>query len=123
MTVTTPPTKWDAGKIVAEFGPFKVIDRQRETELINEGKSNHIYTIMVVDVDYDDLPESEKPSEEELEQRGETKDEFSMGMQYGAVGRHIVNMQEIYESSKPLPDELDLEDEDIWFGEDGFPTP
>lgn len=105
-----------------QFGPVKLIDKARVKVLLVEDKWRHILTLMVNDVPYEDLPESEKPSDEELEQRGETRDEFSMGMHYASVGCHRVNVQEWYETALPMPENLELEDADIWFEEDGLPT-
>lgn len=111
----------DVTKLVELYGPFKVINRERERELIKEGKEAHILTVCGQDVDYENLSEENRPSDEELKDRGETKEEYSTTILYASVGRRWVNMQEIYESTKPMPVELELEDKNIWFGDDGLP--
>lgn len=123
-TSAAPPPageKWDCEKVVKEFGPIKRIDRPRESQLLKEGKWQYILTITVEDVGYWDLPKKDRPTGAELKERGDTRNNFSIGMHFGEVGHRLVNMQEMYETAKPMPEDLTLSDDDIWFGENGLP--
>lgn len=114
--------KWTTTKLVEQFGPLKTLSREREFQLLQEGKHLHIFTVIGTDVGYDDLSEEDRPSDAELEDRGETKDEYSALVYHGCVGHHIVNVFEIFETSKPMPEDLVIEDEDFHFGDDGLPA-
>ena len=113
----------EINQVIAQFGPLKLIDRKREAALLKKGKHRHIFTLVSYERSYEDLPEEDRPTNEELEERGETKDEFTQGAYEGVVGHHLVNVAEIYESKKPMPEDLRIEDDGIWFEEDGLPAP
>lgn len=108
-------------RLIRDFGPVKAITRARERQLISEGKSNHVLTLVQRETSFFDLPEEERPSKQELEERGETEEEFSRVTFVGVVGHHVVNMYELYEFEKPLPEDLLLDDDSIDFGEGGLP--
>lgn len=112
----------DVKELVEKYGPVTKIWRQREQELINQGKENHIFTIVGTDVGYDDLSEEDRPTEEELSQRGYTKDEYVETIQEGFVGRRVVNVLDIYETAEPMPRDLEIKNDDIWFEGDGLPA-
>jgi len=91
------------------YGPFREIDRKREAKLIEADQWQRILTITSEDVPYDDLPEDERPSDEELEDRGETREEYMGFMLFAGVGHHRVNVEAIYESARPMPEDLVIE--------------
>ena len=122
-TKTPPPMPKDVAEAVKQFGPFKLIDRKRESALLKQGKYRHIFTLVSYERAYEDLPEDDRPTDEELEERGESKEDFTQGAYEGVVGHHLVNVSEIYESRKPMPEDLRIEDDGIWFEEDGLPAP
>ena len=95
------------------YGPFSHIDRERETELRHEGKWRYILTIIGYDVPYEDLPEDDRPSDEELQERGETRESHMGYRQDAVVGHHGVNVDEIFESAKPMPEGFEIKD--FWF--------
>lgn len=111
---------WTTQKVIEEFGPVTRITRAREDELIQEGKSAHVLTLVGADVGYFDLPVDDRPSEEVLADRGESRHEYSRTVFHAFVGRRIVDVEEIYETAKPMPADLEIQDDDIDFGEDGF---
>jgi len=115
------PEAWDVAKVQKEFGPLKNIDRAREQELINEEKDLHILTLTGCDVGYDDLSDDDKPSDEEMELMDTNKEEYTTTMWTAFVGRRLVNVSEIYESAKPMPKDLEIQDDGVWFDEDGLP--
>lgn len=119
--MTTTTEHWDIKRLIELCGPFTKITRQREMELIEVGKWNHVFTLINYDMPYEEMPEKDRPSEEEMKDRGETKEEYSESRFIGVVGHHLVNVFEIYEASKPMPEDLELSDENIWFGDDGLP--
>lgn len=112
--------KWDIASVQKEFGPLKLIDRKREA-VLRKREGNFVLTIMSYDVPYEDLDEDERPTEKELEERGETPENYTQCFFYAEVGHHIVNVEHLYESKKPMPPDLKLDDEGIWHGEDGLP--
>lgn len=112
--------KWDISSVQKEFGPLKPIDRKRE-EVLRKKEGNFVLTIMSYDVPYEDLSPDERPSEKELEEREETPEEYTQCFFYADVNYHLVNVERLYESAKPMPDNLELDDEGIWYGEDGLP--
>jgi hypothetical protein len=110
-------------ELVREYGPFKRIDRKREAALLKAGKYRHIFTLMSVDVPYADLKKEDRPSKMELKERGETKDEYTASVPYASVGHHLVNVDEIFESKKLMPEDLSMEGFDqLWFEDDGLPV-
>jgi len=100
-------------RLVKLYGPFHRINRDRETELTKTGKWQHILTIIGCDVPYDELPEDDRPSDEELKDRGDTRENFMGYMQEATVGHHRVNVDEIFESTKPMPEDFKILD--FWF--------
>lgn len=111
----------DIKQVIAEFGPFERISRGREAQLLRHGLDRHLLTLVGYERAYEDIPEAEQPSDAELVERGETKEDFTRGAFEGFVGHHLVNVEEVYESAKPMPRDLRLGDDDIWFGDDGLP--
>lgn len=111
----------EINQVIAKFGPLKRIDRKREAVLMKQGKFRNVLTLIDYDVGYEDLPEDDRPTDEELEERGETREEYTAGRHEAVVGHHLVNVSEIYESKKPMPEDLRIEDDGIWFGDDGLP--
>lgn len=112
----------DVKELVEKYGPITKIGRQRESDLIKRGKEAHIFTIVGTDVGYAELSEEDKPTEEELKLTGLSRDEYTETIQEGFVGRRLVNVLDIYETSQPMPLDLEIKNEDIWYGEDGIPT-
>lgn len=112
----------DVNELTEKYGPVSKIGRQRESNLIKQGKEAHILTIVGTDVGYDELSEEDKPTEEELRLTGLDKDEYTETIQEGFVGRRLVNVLDIYETSQPMPLDLEIKNEDIWYGEEGLPT-
>jgi hypothetical protein len=112
-------------QLVKKFGPAKLINREREAELIQQGKSKHILALLGTDVGYDDLNPSDRPDDEELEDMGIEKEDYTQHVYSAAVGHHIVNVSELYEMTKPMPPNLKMvEDSDAdWFGDDALPAP
>lgn len=72
-----------------KYGPFKEIWRDRETELLKQGKWRHI--LAIISTDNDDAPLC------------------------ASVGHHLVNVDVILESTKKLPEDLMVDD--FWFTE------
>lgn len=97
------------------YGPFKEIWRERESELVKKGKFRNVLTITSEDIPYEDIPEDDRPSAKELKERGETKKTFMGTMLFARVGHHLVNVEAIFESAKPMPEELTVRD--FWFDE------
>ena len=85
--------RWTSSSVVKEFGPVKRIDRYREADLLIEGKWKHILTVLESD-----------------------------GRFEAVVGHHLVNMHEIYETSKEMPEDLVIKHKDVWFGEEDLPN-
>jgi hypothetical protein len=117
------PAIKNVADLVKQFGPFKRINRGRETQLIQQGKHCNILTQVSFYVPYEDLPEDERPSDEELQELGETKENYMGNGCSIEVGHRLVNVDEIYESTRPMPLDLMLEgNENVWFGDDGLPS-
>jgi len=117
-------TSYTVKELVREYGPFKPIVRARERQLLEEGRGAYVFALMSTDAPYEDIPEEERPTDEELVERGETKEDYSASVLYGAVGHHLVNVDELFESAKPMPMDLAIEGNDnLWFGDDGLPNP
>ena len=108
-------------ELVELYGPFKRITRQQEATLAAQGKWLHILTIIGCDVPYEDLAEDNRPSDEELKDRGETRENHMGYTQEATVGHHLVNVDEIFESAKPMPDDLVIHD--FWFDETHLKAP
>ena len=77
----------DCDELYEKFGPFKEITRAREAKLMKAGKWRHV--LCVISGDNDGLA--------------------------AAVGHHLVNVEVILESKKPLPKDLMVDD--FWFTE------
>lgn len=112
-------------QLVKKFGPAKLINREREAELLKQGKAKHILALIGTDVGWDDLDPDNRPDEDELKDMGYEKEDYSQLVYSTVVGHHIVNVSELYEMAKPMPLNLELvEDSDTdWFGEGGLPAP
>ncbi len=108
-------------QVIEQFGPITRINREREEELIQEGKGNHILTLIGTDTGFHDLPANDRPSFIELAYRGESEEDYSRTVFSASVGRKIVNVEEIFETSKPMPSDLEMQDDDIDFGDGGLP--
>lgn len=109
-------------QLLEMYGPFTLIKRAREAELMEAGKFQHVLTILSFERAYADLSKEDRPTGKELRDMGETKDTYSEPGFEGCVGHHLVNVHEIYESAKPMPEDLIIKDEDLQFGdEDGLP--
>jgi hypothetical protein len=78
--------------LVTQYGPLKKIWRTEESKLLEEGKWQQVLTLQ----------------------------EFE-GKFHLSVGHHLVNVQEIYETAKPMPEGLEIGDRRVWFGDDGLP--
>jgi hypothetical protein len=121
--MTTPVIR-NVSDLIKAYGPFKLIYRAEERKLIKDDKANHILCVMSCDVPYADLPPDEQPSDEELKERGETKETHMGSVLYVEAGHHLVNVDEIYQSAKPMPLTLMIQgNENVWFGDNGLPSP
>jgi hypothetical protein len=109
-------------ELVRQFGPFKLIDRARESELYAEGKGKHVFTVTSTDVSWEDLPEDDRPSLKELREMGYTREEYSEPRYYGESGSRLVNMHEIFESSKPMPEGIEVNADAEWCDDGTLPT-
>jgi hypothetical protein len=78
-------------QLVELYGPFKEINRAKERKLIAAHKWQHILTIKNCDSD-------------------EEPDGFTM---YAHVGHGLVDVSAIFESEKPMPEDLEIND--FWF--------
>jgi hypothetical protein len=97
-------------ELAKRYGPFREIWREREQVLLSSPDGYlHILTVTSDDVAYEDLPEDDRPSDEELEDRGETREDFMGSMLFATVGHHRVNVEVIYESARPMPADLVIE--------------
>jgi hypothetical protein len=90
-------TEWDGvpdvsnEELVKLYGPFTEIWREREAELMNQGKWRHILSIQSFD----------------------SEDEEDGTILTATVGHHLVNTETVFESAKPMPDNLRIDD--FWF--------
>lgn len=116
------PEKWTTERVVKEFGPIKQIDRARESELMQSGKWRHVLTLVSHEVGYLDLPEEDRPSDQDLKDQETTKEDFTTTGYTACVGHHIVNVSEIFETAKPMPEDLEIPDDEIRFDDDGLPN-
>jgi len=78
-------------ELVRRYGPFKEIGRAQEKELVDGGKGRHILTIKGCDSD-------------------ESEDGYVM---YAHVGYGLVNVDTIFESTIPMPEDLEIQD--FWY--------
>lgn len=80
-------------ELVRKYGPFKEIGRDRESVLLAEGKYRHIFTV-----------------------KGEDSDEHEDGyIMHAHVGHGLVNVDAVFESTKAMPEDLEIQD--FWFDE------
>jgi len=103
------------------YGPFKHIWREEEAKLCAAGKFQHVLCITSEDVPYEDLPKEERPVAAELKERGETKEDYMGSMFFANVGHRLVNVEVIFESTKPMPEGLMFEN--FWFDEEHLKAP
>lgn len=113
--------KWNTNEeLVKKYGPFKLIDRARENDLVAASKWRNILSIISYEVPYNDLPEDERPSQEELDERQESKESFTGTHLMASVGRHVVNSEHSFETSKPLDATFEILD---FYFDDFFQAP
>jgi len=89
-------------EFIKQFGPLVPITNEESWDMYREGKWKNLFAITSTDVAYEDLPEDDRPSDEELKDRGETKEEYSQSMSEGIVGHHIVNVERRYKTEKEI---------------------
>jgi hypothetical protein len=89
-------------EFIKQFGPLVPITNEESWALYKEGEWKHLFAITSTDVGYEDLSEDDRPSDEELKDRGETKEEYSQSMSEGIVGHHIVNVERRYKTEKEI---------------------
>lgn len=81
------------------YGPFRLINRVKESDLLKLGKWQHILTIGGMDSD-------------------KSEDGWTM---WAEVGHHLVNVEAIYESTNPMPPDLTVDD--FWFDDEFIKAP
>lgn len=89
-------------EFIKQFGPLVPITNEESWALYKEGEWKHLFAIIGTDVDYEDLPEDERPTDEELKERGEAKEEYSQYLTEGIVGHHVVNVERRYKTAKEI---------------------
>lgn len=97
--------------VVKQYGPLRPLTLNDSWRLSDEGKGDCILTIIGTDVPWEDLPENDRPSAQELAENfeDETPETYSELRMVGVRGHHIVNVEYRFATAKPLPPELDTE--------------
>jgi hypothetical protein len=119
----TTPALYTVAALVKKFGPFKCIDRKREDALYKEGRGAHIFTITSEDMEWKDMAEDDRPTLDELVDMGYTREDYTEPRYYGQSGSRMVNKHEIYESTKPMPEGIEVGPDAEWYDDGTLPTP
>lgn len=100
-------------QVVKKFGPVQKLSNAESHRLAAEGDALRILTIHGEDIPWEDAPEDERPSIEELEDMGESPETYDVYVMEGRPGHSIVNVEARLLCAKPLPEDLEVEVDDL----------
>jgi len=106
--------KMELAEFIGKYGPLTPISNEESWQLYREGQWDTMFAVVGTDVPYDELPEDDRPTKDELEMMEcDSPDDYSLFVMEGIAGHHVVNVERRYRLAKPMPVGLRVEIDDF----------